>query len=169
MEKAQYSSQDVIRVYQVVVCLPELKSSLAEYTGPHQLLIQSIYIQPLEEYISQLEKLVQLVETTVDLDAANHHEYIIKSDFNPELAVIRGKMKEIQEDIRSLAEQVYLQLICRFSITLRRKAALDLGVEYEKKLKYETNSQYGHYLRLSRNVIISSWSNTGRTKCEACD
>jgi DNA mismatch repair protein MSH2 len=106
------NEKDVIRVYQVVVCLPELKSALSEYTGTHQSLIQSTYIQPLEEYISQLEKLVQLVETTVDLEAANHHEYIIKSDFNPELAVIRGKMKEIQEEIRALAEQVFTSCLC---------------------------------------------------------
>ena len=96
----------MIRVYQVVICLPELKSSLVEYAGPHQALIQSMYIQPVEEYIAQLEKLVQLVETTVDLEAANHHEYVIKSDFNPELAVIRGKMKEIQQEITALAEKV---------------------------------------------------------------
>jgi DNA mismatch repair ATPase MutS len=39
-----------------------------------------------------LEKLIELVETTVDLDAADNHEYLIKPDFNNELQGI-SKLK----------------------------------------------------------------------------
>jgi hypothetical protein len=32
------------------------------------------------------------------------------------------------------------------------QVARDLNVEFEKKLKYEQNAQYGHFLRLTRAV-----------------
>lgn len=35
-----------------------------------------------EEYTSNLQKLQELVETTIDLDAIDNHEYLIKADFD---------------------------------------------------------------------------------------
>jgi DNA mismatch repair protein MSH2 len=128
--------QDVIRVYQVVMALPDFLETLQGVSGLHQDLIKTTYYDKFKEYAENLSKLKALVETTVDLEAANYHQYMIKAEFHPELKEIREKMETITSDIQKTA----------------RYTANDLGLEFEKKLKYEHSPQYGHHLRLSRNV-----------------
>jgi DNA mismatch repair protein MSH2 len=125
-QREKANLQDVIRVYQVSKCLPALRDSLFSISGKHKQLVSETFLSKIEEYIESLLKLNELVETTVDLKAADHHEYIIKPDFNPELNEIRSKMNSIQSRIDDLVDRV----------------ASNLGVDM-KKLKYEVNSQYG--------------------------
>jgi DNA mismatch repair protein MSH2 len=139
-EREKANLQDVIRVYQVVMALPEFLETLQCVSGQHQELIKSMYYYKLVEFAKGLNKLKALVETTVDLEAADHHEYIIKAEFHPELEEIRVNMNGIGSDIQKMA----------------RQTANELGLEFEKKLKYEHSSQYGHHLRLSRNVNFTN-------------
>lgn len=39
----------------------------------------------MQEHYSELEKYQEMVETTIDLEAADHHHFMIKADFNSEL------------------------------------------------------------------------------------
>jgi DNA mismatch repair protein MSH2 len=98
--------KDVIRVYQVVGAIPKLQSALFEYDGNNKDVIQSVYVTPLTGFYDKLSRLSDLVEATVDLEAADHHEYVVKPQFSPELNEIRGKMNEIQEEIERLASKV---------------------------------------------------------------
>jgi DNA mismatch repair protein MSH2 len=129
------SLQDVVRIYQVLISLPDFYSCLDECTGKNSDLVRKTFSTPLLEYIEALEKLKVMVEETIDLEAADSHEYIIKGDFHEELAEIRTKMNNAQTQMQSEAEKV----------------AIRLEVEFGKKLKFEHNSQYGHHLRISRN------------------
>ena len=107
--------QDVIRIYQVAMCLEPLMTTLKEEESD---LIQRMYVKDLNLFDSHLRKLIQLVETTVDLEAADRHEYKIKSSFNPDLGELQEQINQIQSEI----------LICA------KKAARDLGFEFEKKI-----------------------------------
>ncbi|KAL2919102.1 MSH2 protein [Polyrhizophydium stewartii] len=133
-QRGSASLQDVVRVYQVLLGLPALQETLEEYTGEHAALVREVYISPLREYAESLRKLQELVETTVDLEAVENHEYLIKADFHEELQDTRARMNEVLAALQPEAERV----------------AVSLGVEFEKRLKFERNSQYGHHLRLSR-------------------
>eukprot|EP00842_Homolaphlyctis_polyrhiza_P002686 jgi/Hompol1/3418/HPOL_006577-RA len=126
--------QDVVRVYQVILGLPQLMESLTEHSGEHADLLNEIYISKLREYYESLVKLQELVETTVDLAAIENHEFLIKADFHEELQEARGKMTQTLGLLQTEAERV----------------AISLDVEFEKRLKFERNSQYGYHLRLSR-------------------
>lgn len=77
-----------------------------------------------------------MIESTVDLKAAENHEFVIKSDFDPQLKQLRREMENLQSKIQSEAKMV----------------AHKLGLEFEKKLKLENNPQYGYCLRLNRKV-----------------
>ncbi|KAJ3300092.1 MutS-like protein [Borealophlyctis nickersoniae] len=134
-QRGNATLQDVVRVYQVVIRLPLLKEALEGYQGDHQGLFEEVYISKLKEYIENVAMLQELVETTIDLAAVENHEFMIKPDFDEELQKTRAEMNEIFEQLEPEAVQV----------------AEDLGVEYEKKLKFEKSSVYGYYLRLSRN------------------
>lgn len=79
------SLQDVVRAYQVVIRLPAIVSSLAACeTGlpEHKEIMDVEFTSLFEEYTSNLQKLQELVETTIDLDAIDNHEYLIKADFD---------------------------------------------------------------------------------------
>ncbi|KAJ1560303.1 MutS-like protein, partial [Nowakowskiella sp. JEL0078] len=83
-----------------------------------------------------LEKLKELVETTVDLKTAeNDNEFQIKPDYDPELTELKEKMDSIFKKLRLEAEVI----------------AEEVGMEIEKKLKFEKTPQHGYHMRVSRN------------------
>ncbi|CAI2183555.1 19637_t:CDS:10, partial [Funneliformis geosporum] len=87
-QKRIASLQDVIRVYQVVLKLPKLIEALELFDSmndSNKELIDEIYNIKLKEHYSELEKYQEMVETTIDLEAADHHHFMIKADFNSEL------------------------------------------------------------------------------------
>ncbi|KNC99246.1 mismatch repair ATPase MSH2 [Spizellomyces punctatus DAOM BR117] len=126
--------QDVVRVYQVVIRLPTLKGALEAYGDQHAPLLKETYVEKLDEYMEHLSKLQELVETTIDLEAVENHDFRIKADYDQELQDMRDKMVEIFEQLEPEAIRV----------------ADELGLEFEKKLKFEKNSQYGYIMRLTR-------------------
>ena len=71
-----------MRVYQALQRLPTLLSSLMAHSGSHTPLLNEVFTTPLSELQADFEKLVQLVETTVDLDLVEHHEFVIKPSFD---------------------------------------------------------------------------------------
>ncbi|TPX41185.1 hypothetical protein SeMB42_g05681 [Synchytrium endobioticum] len=127
--------QDVVRVYQVVIRLPGVKEALEVYDGKYKELFQEEFIQKLEHFIENLAPLQEMVETTIDLKAVEMHEFRIKPDYDPELQETRQKMEEVREQLQPEAERV----------------AECLGLELDKKLKFERNSVHGYHLRLTRN------------------
>lgn len=74
--------QDCARLYQALQRLPTLLSALTSHTGRHSPLLAEVLTTPLAELQTDLEKLSQLVETTVDLDLVEHHEFVIKPSFD---------------------------------------------------------------------------------------
>ena len=131
------SLEDVVRVYQVITSLPALIECLQSHIGSGADILESSFITPIKTYSSDLAKLQELVETTIDLEATAYHEYLIKSDFHPKLEAVRKSMSDTMDEMKPAAERV----------------ALELNLEFEKKLKFEKNSQFGYHLRLSRAVF----------------
>ncbi|KAG0221543.1 MutS-like protein [Mortierella sp. GBA43] len=132
------SLQDVVRVYQVVVRLPGLTSTLKSCeTGSqeHNEVLDTEFTTHFEKYSNNLEKLQELVVTTIDLDAVDRHEYLIKADFDQNLKVLRKEM----EDVKSTMEKEH------------QRVADELNMEVDKKLKMEDHQVHGWSFRLSRN------------------
>ncbi|CAG8584587.1 940_t:CDS:10 [Funneliformis mosseae] len=101
-QKRIASLQDVIRVYQVVLKLPKLIEALELFDSmndSNKELIDEIYNIKLKEHYGELEKYQEMVETTIDLEAADHHHFMIKADFNPELKGIQDKINKVKEEM----------------------------------------------------------------------
>jgi len=128
------SLQDVVRIYQVIQDLPLLKTSLEADNGKYKDIIDEKFIQPIDDIIVDLAKYSELVESTIDLEATEDHEYLIKAEFDEDLLKLRQEMKVLIEEINDESERV----------------ADDLGLELNKKLKLENNSMYGYYFRIPR-------------------
>ncbi|KAI8051755.1 muts domain V-domain-containing protein [Thamnidium elegans] len=133
--KGNASLQDVVRIYQVILRLPALIGCLRNCVSSNPEivdLVRTTYTTKLEEHYSHLTKLEELVVTTIDLDAADNHEYIIKAEYNEELQIIYTEMKGVERQMALEFERV----------------AGQLGLEKEKKLRLEKHSLYGHCFRI---------------------
>ncbi len=80
----------------------------------------------------------ELVQTTIDLKAADAHEYRILPDFDATLQSIRQSMDDTKEQMNRQHDHVLSQL----------------GLEGDKKLKFEKSPIYGHHFRLTRAVNL---------------
>lgn len=92
------SLQDVVRAYQVVVRLPGLVSALSACeTGSteHKEMLDAEFTGSFDEYATNLQKLQELVETTIDLEAVDRHEYMIKAEFDQGLKGKKGLTESV--------------------------------------------------------------------------
>lgn len=127
--------EDVVRAYQVAIRLPGFIGTLEgvmdeKYKDP----LDAEYTSKLTQYSSSLAKLQEMVETTVDLDALDHHEFIIKPEFDESLRVIRKKLDKLKYDME----------------VEHRKVGQDLNQDTEKKLFLENHRVHGWCFRLTR-------------------
>ncbi|OQN95223.1 DNA mismatch repair protein msh-2 [Cryoendolithus antarcticus] len=135
-QRKKASLEDVVRAYQVAIRIPD-------FIGTFEGVMDEQYKDPLdEEYTNKLrsfadsfQKLQEMVETTVDLDALDNHEFIIKSEFDDGLRIIRKKLDKLRYDLEKE----------------HTKAADDLNQDPEKKLFLENHRVHGWCLRLTRN------------------
>ncbi|KAJ2787353.1 MSH2 protein [Coemansia interrupta] len=133
LQRSQATLQDIVRIYQVAMSLPQLCDILDVLAQAHPT-VESQYLAPLRSCDRDLESLRTMVETTVDLEMADQHEFVLKADFDEGLQETRGLMD--QEMSRINAELA--------------KAGRTLDLEPQKKLRLETHATYGHCLRVSR-------------------
>lgn len=128
--------QDVVRAYQVIIKLPGLQACLESFSGEdvQKELLDRVYISKLKEYAVNLEKLQEMVETTIDLNAVAEHEFIIKADFDEDLLALREQINNARERM----DKEHLKVADR------------LNLDAEKKLKLEKHNLYGYCFRISR-------------------
>ena len=127
--------EDVVRAYQVVIRIPGFIGTLEgvmdeQYKEP----LNAEYTSKLVHYTNSLAKLQEMVETTVDLDALDHHEFIIKPEFDDSLRVIRKRLDKLKYDME----------------VEHRKVGMDLDQDTEKKLFLENHKVHGWCFRLTR-------------------
>lgn len=128
--------EDVVRAYQVVIRLPGFLGSLEsvmdeQYKDP----LDAEYTSKLREYSDSFAKLQEMVETTVDLDALDNHEFIIKPEFDESLRAIRKRLDKLRKEMDAEHYNV----------------GRDLNQDTEKKLFLENHRVHGWCFRLTRN------------------
>ncbi|KAL9624982.1 MAG: hypothetical protein Q9160_000711 [Pyrenula sp. 1 TL-2023] len=127
--------EDVVRAYQVVIRLPGFIGTLEGVMDEkYQVPLDAEYTSKLRQLSDSLAKLQEMVETTVDLDALDRHEFIIKPEFDDSLCIIRKKLDKSHEDMA----------------TEHRRASKDLNQEMDKKLFLENHRVHGYCFRLTR-------------------
>ncbi|KAJ4135940.1 MSH2 protein [Fusarium equiseti] len=150
-QRGKANLEDVVRAYQVVIRLPGFIGTFEgvmdeNYKDP----LDEAYTTKLRDLSDSLGKLQDMVEQTVDLDALDRHEYIIKADFDKSLRVIRKKLDQLDKDIR--AEFL--------------ASAKDLGQEPDKKIFLETSHKvHGVCMRLTRQEAGCIRNNSKYQEC----
>ncbi|KAL9102528.1 MAG: hypothetical protein Q9163_002337 [Psora crenata] len=129
------SLEDVVRVYQVAIRIPGFIGTLEgvmdeQYKDP----LDAEYTSKLIEYSNSMIKLQEMVETTVDLDAMDRHEFVIKPEFDESLRIIRKRLDKLRRDMDVEHSRV----------------GDDLDQEINKKLFLENHRVHGWCFRLTR-------------------
>ncbi|KAG1850182.1 DNA mismatch repair protein [Suillus subluteus] len=137
-KKSIASLEDVVRAYQVVLKLPGLLETLegVQYEHEeHKELIDEVYIKPFQTVNDNLVKYGEMVESTLDLEELENHNYAIKPDYDERLQALADKLVEIRDGLD--AEH--------------RATGKDLDLDLEKKLHLENSQNYGYCFRLTKN------------------
>ena len=127
--------EDVVRAYQVAIRIPGFIGALEaimdeQYKDP----LDAEYTSKLISYSNSLAKLQEMVETTVDLEALDRHEFIIKPEFDESLRIISKKLDKLKYNME----------------VEHRRVSKDLNQDPEKKLFLENHRVHGWCFRLTR-------------------
>lgn len=137
-QKGVANLEDVVHAYQAVIRLDKLLDTLSQIQGlgviEGEKLIRSTFVQPLERSKRLLAKLVEMVETTIDLEELDRHRFVIKAEYDERLKAIRDSIDQTMENLHEQYNRV------------KRHLKMD-----EKKLKLEDSQQYGYCFRVTRN------------------
>ena len=134
-QRKKANLEDVVRAYQVAIRLPGFIGTFEGvmdegYKGA----LDEQYTNKLRKYSDGFAGLQEMVETTVDLEALDNHEFIIKSEFDDGLRIIRKKLDKLRYDMDKEHSRV----------------GDDLNQDTEKKLFLENHKVHGWCFRLTR-------------------
>ncbi|KAJ2951082.1 hypothetical protein O0L34_g5462 [Tuta absoluta] len=130
LTRKKASLLDCYKIYQAINRLPSLLQCLASADHPT---VHSSLAEPISELNEDLQKFQQMVEATLDMDAVDRGDYLVKPSFDEQLQSLHDQLQQLQKS----ADKELL------------RAARDLGLEAGKTIKMETNPQNGYHFRVT--------------------
>ena len=132
--------KEVVSLYYFVLGLPRLVETLHQHanlaSSPEVAdIVAQRFTSPLEKVQANFANLLRLVQSAMDLAAAQRHEYTLLPHFSPQLQSLSDERLEVVERI----EGHYASLVRKF------------GLESDK-VHLENDARFGYCLRVTRQV-----------------
>lgn len=148
LHKQRVSLQELYKTYQCLQVLPKLREALTKASETHKSpLLGAIFAAPIQDLEGDFSKFLEMVETTLDFEAIEQGDYLVKPEFDDELRALHEELEKVKGECEG-----YL-----------RKAAKDLGLEAAKTIKLETSKDLGYYFRVTRKEEPALRSRKGYT------
>jgi len=109
-QKPTATLKDCVVLYDMVSRLPAIYDQLVDYNGPHLKLLSKTYTSTLNEIIRDFGGFAELIEGTVDLEAAKSHEYLINAQLDEEFTKLVESRAAIQKAMDMLYAQACMDL-----------------------------------------------------------
>jgi len=132
-DSSEHIIQDMVQLYNFAKRVPLCIAALDELTGPCAARVKERFQPTLVAQRGEVDKYVEMVETTVDLAAVGNHEYLINPSFNEDLEALSNRKAKLVRGMERVLPDI--------------AAELDLD---EKKVKLQRSSIHGHVFRVSR-------------------
>ncbi|XP_040077010.2 DNA mismatch repair protein Msh2 [Ixodes scapularis] len=135
LQRHKSTLQELYKTYQTLKVLPKVREVLSKAADEDKrAVLQGLFVKPLAELENDFSKYLEMVETTLDLEAAESGDFLVKPDFDDDLQALREELDSLEAKC-----QGYLD-----------KAARDLGLEASKTIKLESNKELGFHFRITR-------------------
>ncbi|XP_026673807.1 DNA mismatch repair protein Msh2 isoform X2 [Ceratina calcarata] len=119
--------------YKIYMCVSELPGLLEQFSNTDIVAMKTMITDPLKDIIKNIDKFQQMIEHTIDLEAAERGDFLVKAEFGDNLKDLKDTMVKIEKKLQSVS----------------RKVADDLSLEHGKSLKLESNPQFGYHFRVT--------------------
>lgn len=123
--------QDVFKIYQVVLRLPNLLKIMGDLECNALTVMAST---PLKDLLSELKKIEEMVEEVLDLESLEKGEYLVRPSFDDKLKDIKQNLDEVESKIKK-----------EF-----KKSAKILQLDEGKEIKLDYASHLGFYFRTTK-------------------
>ncbi|KAL3310647.1 MutS-like protein, partial [Cichlidogyrus casuarinus] len=129
------SSTDLYRLYEAIQRVPVAIDLLSRYQGVNKHILQSYFIGPLKQSVSDFTRFLEMIAQTIDMDAASKSlEFRIRADFDETL-------RELNEQIDLVDDELVLEA---------KQVAQKLDLDYGKTIKLDVSTQMGKLLRVTK-------------------
>ncbi|KAF8582578.1 DNA mismatch repair protein [Ramaria rubella] len=136
-QKGAASLEEIVRVYQAVLKLPELIQTLKDVESAkfeNQQLVQEQYVEKLQEHEGNLQKYAEMVEQTIDLSDTSSHTYVIKPEYDE-------RLQDLAEELGQYRDALDHE---------HRRVGRELGLELDKRLHLENKDTVGYVFRVTK-------------------
>jgi DNA mismatch repair protein MSH2 len=123
--------QDVFKIYQVILRLPNLLKIMSELNCDALTVMAAT---PLKDLLGELKKIEDMVEEVLDLESLEKGEYLVRPSFDE-------KLKDIKENLNDVEGKIKKEF---------KKAAKLLQLDEGKEIKLDYASHLGYFFRTTK-------------------
>lgn len=98
--------EGLVRLYNCILEASSLQKALAAYTGIHAKTLQEDYGEPLAAAVAAFKPFLELVDFTIDAAEAARGCFVVKREFDSQLAALLDKRSRVQNCLQSERQRV---------------------------------------------------------------